>query len=363
MQTVALNMNLLNREEFINDSVQTVALKQERSMSATIKDIAKIVGVSASTVSRALNGTAPISEEVKTKIQKAIKEVDYHPNASAKSFATGVTNTVGLVLDANNETTFSNNFFNRSVYAIEKILQENAYNLLIANDNGQNDSQIFKLVQEKKVDGLIIPSSILENRLIHFLKKEEFPFVVMGEPTEGEGTVFWVDIDNKKGALEGTKHLLKQGYCEIVLIIDDDETVFSRNRLKGYKEAVRMHCPEKVIMMCHRYETCEMKLIEEIGNLRQKGFLCSSNEIAFHVLRTLKKAGISVPNESGIVTFDNYPLAAFMDPPFTAVDVDTYQLGKKAAVMLMECIHRKSEIRHQLIKTTLICRESSAKKK
>ena len=226
MQTVALNMNLLYREEFINNLVQTVAQKREKNMSATIKDIAKIVGVSTSTVSRALNGTAPISEEVKTKIQKAIKEVDYHPNASAKSFATGVTNTIGLVLDANNETTFSNNFFNRSVYAIEKILQENAYNLLIANDNGQNDSQIFRLVQEKKVDGLIIPSSVLENRLIHFLKKEKFPFVVMGEPTEGEGTVFWVDIDNELGASEGTKHLLRQGYHEIVLIIDDDETVF-----------------------------------------------------------------------------------------------------------------------------------------
>lgn len=331
-------------------------------MSATIKDIAKIVGVSSSTVSRALNGTAPISEEVKGKIQKAVKELDYHLNSRARSFATGITNTVGLVVNASNEATFSNSFFNRSVYAIEKVLQEKAYNLLIANDNGKSDSQILKLVQEKEVDGLIVPSYSINSKLIQFLAKEKFPFVVMGEP-EDKKNASWVDVDNEQGAVEGTEHLLKQGYKQVVLIIDDDKTTFSRNRLKGYREAIQMHCPEKVVMIPEYSEIYETVLIEDLEELSDKGFLCSSNEIAFRVLRILKKAGISVPNESGIVTFDNYPLAEYMDPPLTVVDIDTYKLGELAAAMLIRNINKRLEVQHKLIKTALICRESSAKNK
>lgn len=332
-------------------------------MAATIKDIAKRVGVSPSTVSRVMNGSAPISDEVQAKIKQAVKDLDYHPNARARSFATGMTNTVGLVIDAGNEATFSNSFFNRSVYAIEKVLQDKSYNLLIANDNGQSDSQILELVQEKKVDGLIIPSSSLDSRLIQFLHKEVFPFVVMGEPAYGERDVLWVDVDNEQGAVEGAEHLLREGYEQVILIIEDDQTVFSKNRLEGYRRAVRMRCNEMVVMTHHHDEEYGLGLIDEIHDLKHKGFLCSSNEIAFYVLKTLKKVGIKVPEESGIVTFDNYPLAGYMDPPLTAIDVDTYQLGEKAAEMLMECIHNKAGNQHQLIRTNLILRESSAKRK
>lgn len=328
-------------------------------MSATIKDIAKIVGVSPSTVSRVINGSAPISDEVTAKIREAMKELDYHPNARARSFATGVTNTAGLVMNADNETTFSNSFFNRSVFAIEKVLQDHSYNLLIANDNGQSDSQILELVQGKKVDGLIIPSSSLDDRLISFLQQAQFPFVVMGEPERRADRVPWVDVDNEQGAVEGTEKLLKSGYPEVVLIADDDETVFSRQRLKGYRQTVRPRCREQVVMAHHRYEDLGKLLAKDVGSLQNKGFLCSSNEIAFYTRKALKERGIAVPEAAGIVTFDNYPLAEYMDPPFTAIDVDTYQLGEKAAGMLMECILGKKTVRHQLIRTKLVVRESS----
>lgn len=328
-------------------------------MSATIKDIAKIVGVSPSTVSRVINGTAPISDEVTAKIREAMKELDYHPNARARSFATGVTNTAGLVMNASNETIFSNSFFNRSVFAIEKELQDHSYNLLIVNDNGQSDSQILELVQGKKVDGLIIPSSSLDDRLISFLQKVEFPFVVMGEPTRRAEEVPWVDVDNEQGAVEGTEALLKSGYPEIVLVADDDETVFSRNRLRGYRKAVQCRCKEQVVMAHHQYEDFGRWLVKEVGDLHNKGFLCTSNEIAFHTRKALKELGIEVSGDAGLVTFDNYPLAEYMDPPFTAIDVDTYQLGEKAAEMLMECMRGKKMVRHQLIRTKLIVRESS----
>ena len=104
-------------------------------MSVTIKDIAKRVGVAPSTVSRVVNGSASISEETKSRILQVMEEMNYHPNSLARNLVNGSTFCIGLIMDARDEGTFSNTFFNRSVYAIEKVTQANGYNLLIANDD------------------------------------------------------------------------------------------------------------------------------------------------------------------------------------------------------------------------------------
>ncbi|SEA19307.1 transcriptional regulator, LacI family [Lachnospiraceae bacterium NK3A20] len=328
-------------------------------MATTIKDIAGRVGVSPSTVSRVINGSAPISEEVKLRIRDAMKEMDYHPNARARSFATGVTNTVGLVINASNEGIFSNSFFNRSVYAIEKTLQDHSYNLLIANDNGRKDSQILELVLESKVDGLIIPSSSLNQHLLNALQRKDFPLVVMGQPEQEDEQLSWTDIDNYQGAIDGTKELLEHGYQEIVLIIDDGSTLFARNRMEGYRQAVQGKFPEQIITVEGHYHDFGKQLTDRIRDLSGRGYLCSSNELAFHLLKTLKGEGVRIPEDAGIVTFDNYPLAEYMEPQLTAIDVDTYQLGRKAAELLIEQIHGHREVKHELIMTSMIRRRSS----
>lgn len=119
-------------------------------MAYTIKDIAKKVGVSPSTVSRVINGTATISDETTQKIRAAMEELNYHPNSMARSFATGLTKTIALVIDADNEKNFANSFFNRSVFAIEKQAQEEGFNLLIANGNKSVGVSASQLVYEKR---------------------------------------------------------------------------------------------------------------------------------------------------------------------------------------------------------------------
>lgn len=119
-------------------------------MPATIKDIAKKVGVNPSTVSRVINGTASISEETRQKIRDAMKELDYHPNSLARSLVNGSTFTIGLVIDAGNRDAFSNAFFIRSVSAIEAVAQEKGFNLLITSEaNRENESIVKNLVLEK----------------------------------------------------------------------------------------------------------------------------------------------------------------------------------------------------------------------
>ena len=336
-------------------------------MGATIKDIAKMVGVSTSTVSRVINGNTAISQQTRIRIQEAMKELNYHPNSRARNFANGITNTIALVIDAENETTFANSFFNRSVYAIERAAQSRGYNLLITNDRGENGTSVSTLVYEKKVDGLILPSSSIRQKLIELLEQEQFPYVVYGGSEFASEPFSWVDVNNLAGSKKAVKHLWSQGYRKIAFAFDGNMTVFSNNRIEGYREAF-LECDKNAVPMVFNCEGNTESMFDNVTqavrNKKVDAILCSDNMIAYHVLTKVCETGILVPEQFGIVTFDNYPLAEYMIPPLTAVDVDTYQLGKKSADILFGIINGEvTEKKTEWIDTELITRDSSKRKK
>lgn len=336
-------------------------------MGATIRDIAKLVGVSASTVSRVINGNAAISQETRIKIQEAMKELNYHPNSRARNLANGITNTIALVIDAEDENTFANTFFNRSVYAVETAAHNNGCNLLITNDNDEKGKSISTLVYEKKVDGLILPSSSIREGLLELLKKEEFPYVVLGEPEIHAQELAWVDINNREGSRKAVVHLLEQGYKKIAFVAENTGTVFSRERIAGYEKAL---LEKKTTTGASMIFTCEKDLqamVEQVVTAAKAqtidAVICCNNVLAYHVLKGLREARISVPDQVGLVTFDNYPLAEYMDPPLTAVDVDTYRLGKEAANMLFRKIGGEAAENGAVsIDTEIIIRNSSKRR-
>lgn len=336
-------------------------------MGATIKDIAKMVGVSASTVSRVINGNAAISEETRTRIQEAMKELNYHPNSRARNFANGITNTIALVIDAEDENTFANTFFNRSVYAIERAAQKNGYNLLITNDMDEKSSSITSLVYEKKVDGLILPSSSIRKKLTDLLEKERFPFVVLGEPEVFSEKLDWVDINNYEGGKKAVCHLLEQGYQRVAFVSEEDRTVFAKRRIAGFLDGFReknIDLDRVEVLICGQdYRGLINNVKRGVEEKRIDAVLCSNNILSYHILKGMRKAKIPVPGKLGMVTFDNYPLAEYMEPPLTAVDVDTYRLGEIAADGLIRKINnREVERRNVLINTELIKRASSERR-
>lgn len=337
-------------------------------MTATIKDIAKKVGVSPSTVSRALNGNSRISDITTKKIQEAMEELDYHPNSLARNFANGLTYCIGLIIDARDENTFANAFFNRSVFAIEKVIQEYGYSLIITNDRKKGaKSTVENLMLEKKVDGLIMPSSVMRPELIKELNQAGFPFIVMGEPKKYKSEATWIDVDNELGSYMAVEHLIQQGYSRIALVTEKPNTVFSQKRLAGYLSCLKQHTipiNQEFILEYGQDITADNKRIEELAlsSGHPDAFLCGNNIIAFNVLKTLKNRNYRIPDDIGIVTFDNYPVAEYTDPPMTAVDVDTYGMGIQVAKELIRKIQDNSNDRnHMYIPTNLIIRESSMK--
>ncbi len=337
-------------------------------MTATIKDIAKKVGVSPSTVSRVINGNTRISEITTKKIQEAMAELNYHPNSLARSFVNGLTYCVGLVIDARDENTFANAFFNRSVFAIEKVMQEYGYSIIITNDRKKKDnSTVENLMLEKKVDGLILPSSVIRPELIKELNKVEFPFVIMGEPKRYKESTSWIDVDNELGSFTAVEHLIEQGYTRIALVTEQTNTVFAQKRLAGYTSCLKRHNiqpKQEFILEYGKNIDIDNKNLEELAlsSNHPDAYLCGNNIIAFNVLKTLKNINYKIPDDIGIVTFDNYPVAEYTDPPMTAVDVDTYGLGIQVAEKLIQKIQGAAmDTNHMYIPTKLITRESTKK--
>ena len=337
-------------------------------MAATIKDIAKKVGVSPYTVSRVINGTASISEETKAKIRKAMQEMDYHPNSQARGLVNGSTFTIGLVLDAGNKNAFSNTFFINSVSAIEMIAQERGYNVLILNDyNHSNGNSVKNLVQEHKVDGIILPVQSMNHELVQLMEAHKLPFVVMGEPEQKEDPMFWVDIDNRGGCELAVEHLLNCGYSKPVLFVENKQKIFEKNRCRGFGESCKkrnISQDETYIIECRNDVVRirdEIKRIVE-GTLNADSVICTNNIVAHRVLKELKKGGKKIPEEIGVITFDNYPLAKYLEPALSAVDIDTYRMGEVAATMLFDQIQNKGQVpKGKLVTTKIILRESTRK--
>mgnify|MGYP001018304173 CR=1 FL=1 len=336
-------------------------------MAITIKDIAEYVGVSPSTVSRVLNGNNVISEATGKRIREAMRELDYHPNSRARNFARRSTNTIALIINADNEGAFFNTFFDRSVYAIEKVMQNHKYDVLITNDSDNTGSSVSELVYEQKVDGLILPCASARKELLEILEKENFPYVVLGEPPIHSEDLVWVDVDNENGSRQAVRHFAEQGYQKTVLVVENEDTIFAKKRIRGYCRGISEEQKDRqdpvVLLSSGDPVLFEKKVLESV-EAHADAFLCSNNMIAYQVMSILKRENVTIPGQVGIVTFDNYPFAEYMDPPLSVVDVDTYKLGKVASELLLERISNvELDRRIVLIDTNLICRDSSKKRK
>lgn len=336
----------------------------------TIKDVAKLAGVAPSTVSRVINEKGLISGDTEERVLAAMQKLNYFPNSQARNLANGSSFALGLVIDASDNNNFSNSFFNRSVFGIETVAQKNGYNVIITNDMAvdNNITSAEKLVMEKKVDGLILPPSTVTRKLISKLLELDFPYVVLGEPNIFKMESSWVDVNNIQGGELAVSHLVRAGYKRIAFISGNPKAVFSQNRLTGYLRGLeKAGIPAEVGLQLFCGPDAAGSGAAAAAVLKGKdapdAFICSDNIISFGVLGVAKELGLSVPEQLGVVTFDNFPIAEYTSPPLTAIDVDTFSLGEQAAGILLKKIMRDREINQQiLISTRLIERKSTNRK-
>ena len=333
----------------------------------TIKDIARMLNISKSTVSRALSGRSDIHPETKSKIIELAGKLSYEPNTLAINLKQQKTNTIGVIIP---ETI--NRFFARAVGGIQKIADMAGMNVMICQSNESymaEKNNLHSLVSSR-VDGLLIAISRETDRSDHFkpVFDKGIPMVFFDRICE-DIHASQVFTDNYEVAFEGTEHLISQGAKRIAFMAGPQHLFTSRNRLRGYVDALKRHnMPVSESYIIHSHYTSNK--IEEYAryliNLPQQpdAVFAINDYAAIEMMHIMKKSGLRIPDDIAVLGFNNENMGKFVDPPLSSIDHPAHEMGAAAAEILINHI-RPHDLKpeNRLIKSKLIIRESTLKKK
>ncbi len=343
-----------------------IKISEEVIELASIKDVANAAGVSTSTVSRIINDNPAISNETRERVLKVMKELNYVPNSMARALSNQRAFTVTLAINADDVKSFNNPFFYEVMHGIETVVYQRDLCLIIANMRTmiRKESILSWLINGKRTQGIILPSSLVTEKMIKELNKHHFPFVVFGEPDCLE-PVDWVDVNNRQGGQQAVEHLVRQGYGRIAFISGSRKEVFNRNRYKGYRDGLErsgLDYREEYVLEGGNAKTDGFEMMNVLLKLNERpdAVICTDSIMSLGVLKAIQNMGMSVPDDIGVVSFDNFPVADLADPPLTTVDVDVFELGVQSANMLFKLIENPlSRQQQSLIATQIQMREST----
>ncbi len=316
----------------------------------TIKDIAKALGISTSTVSRALRDSYEISSETKQLVLDCAEKLNYHPNPIALSLKERRSRSIGVVV-----CEIANSFFSQVINGIESIAYEKGYNVIISQSHESYEREIMDLhyLSSRSVDGLLISLSTETNDISHLLSLQEKGMpIVLFDRVSHEIKTHNVVVDNFKGAYEATEHLLNMGYKNIAAIANSEFLSITTERLAGYKEALANHNIKynpTYVKHCF-YGGMIFSEIEEAVNklftLKQKpdAIITTSDKLTTGCLKTLMRRGIKVPDDIALVGFSNSDLAELLNPPLTVVRQPAMEMGRAATELLLQLIESKRPV-------------------
>jgi LacI family transcriptional regulator len=337
----------------------------------TIKDIAKVLGLSTSTVSRALRDSYEISPETKKLVLEYAQKINYHPNPIALSLKERRSRSIGIIV-----AEIANSFFSQAINGIESIAYNNGYNVIIAQSRESFDREMINLqyLTSRSIDGLIISVST-ETKDFSFLKElhqRGMPMVFFDRIVD-EIDTHKVIVDNYKGAYDATTHLIKNGHRLIGAVANSAFLSITKERLGGYCAALTdngIAVDENIIKHCHHGGMILAEVENAVTELLQSpqkpdAILATSDKLTTGCLRTLKTKNINVPNEMALVGFSNTDLTELLDPPLTVIKQPAFEMGELATTLLLQLIESKRPVTDFEIKTLtteLIVRGSTTKK-
>lgn len=332
-------------------------------MPVTIKDVAKAANVAPSTVSRVIANSSRISEETKKRVRDVMKELGYHPNFIARSLASQSTQAIGIVLPSSGNLAFQNPFFSEVLRGISEGVNQKHYALQLTT--GKTDKEIYddvvRMVQGRRVDGIILLYSKANDRIINYLRDLQFPFVLIGKPYTDTEKITHVDNDNISAAKEGTEYLLNLGHHYIGFIGGSKELMVTADRLQGYKLALETaNIPIREEYIIHEEFLLKggQQAVEELMSLKNPptALLVVDDLMSLESLRTVYAMGLTIPDNLSIVSFNNALFAELSNPPLTSIDINIFDLGIEAVKNLIEKIENPKDptkriiIPHRLIK-------------
>lgn len=327
---------------------------------ATIRDVARVAGVSVATVSRVLNGSAPVSEATDLTVRNAARELNYWPNGAARSLITNRSSTLGVLLpDIHGE------FFSEVIRGIDMASRREGYHLLVSSSHAATEDLVAALGSMRgRVDGLIVmvPDLAAQRLLREYAAGS--PTVVLN-PGRAVPGCHSISIDNFDGAYRVVRHLIAVGHRRIATVTGPERNMDSRMRLEGWEAALR----DAELAAEPRYRlhgdftepsgyAAARRLLEL--DPRPTAVFVGNDRMAVGVMGALHDAGVDVPAQMAIAGFDDIEMAQYLSPPLTTVHADAQSLGTRAVERLLE-LQRTSKVdgpRHEVLPTTLVVRGS-----
>lgn len=312
---------------------------------ATIKEIAKVLGISASSVSRGLHDHPSISLTTRMRIKKVAEELNYEPNQTAIFLKQGKTYTIGVILPELSEA-----FFSTAISAIEDMANEKNYHVLMAqsHDNEEKEKLLVEKMKSHRIDGLIVSVSKETSSFDHFtsLRKQNIP-VVFFDRIPALDNVHYVACNMETGTVEAVTYLLKKGHRAIGLINGPTTLLASTERREGYIKAHtknRLKFDPSLIASCDLTENGTIKAMGELlSNKRSPTAIVTFNDyVSLYAIKYARGLGLQINKDIEFVSYANLPLINFMDQvPTASVEQYPYLQGQKAADILLDLLSNK----------------------
>jgi len=329
---------------------------------ASIRDVARRAVVSTATVSHVLNGTRYVSPELTERVMAVVNELNYRPDAVARSLRRRETLTIGLLVPS-----IEIPFFASTAYHVERTAFEHGYNLILCNSNWEQgeDRQLLQDLIARRVDGLIVISATMEATEISPVLEAGIP-VVMFEREMADLDLDAVGIDNHAGAREATEHLLELGHRRIGVILGKKISTVSDQRLEGFcerMESAGLGADRALMFRGDYWPETGRKATQHFLDLAERptAIFAFNDLMAIGVIQALTEQGIRVPQDISVIGFDDIPLAQYSTPALTTVHQPLSKMGEKAVELLLQRIDGGEEAaRFVRLDPELVVRASTA---
>jgi LacI family transcriptional regulator len=331
----------------------------------TIRDVAQKAGVSTTTVSHVINQSRFVSPAASRRVRRAMKVLNYQPNAVARSLRRKDTHTLGLVLPDS-----SNPFFAEVARGIEDFAFAQNYTVLFGSSDGdlKKESAYLRVFVEKQVDGIIFVAAGESAGHLRQLLEAKLPLVVVDREFKNV-VADYVVADNRSGGFQATEHLIQLGHRVIACIAGPSTVTPSAERVTGYRDALKAHAIAFASDLVQRGDFSATsgfnaaQLFLASPDKRPTAIFACNDLMALGALGAIYKAGLRVPDDVSLVGYDDIALASYSSPPLTTIQQPKSEMGRLAAQILLERIKSEKGAKPQrhLLPTTLIVRQSTCK--
>ena len=330
----------------------------------SLKDLAKELNVSISTVSRALRDHPDISSEVKEKVKQLALSKNYTPNPLAMGLLKQETRMIGVIVPD-----LVTHFYASIISGIEQVANEMGYFILLAssNESVEKEKQAIENLLKARVEGFIICQTQETQSTEHFeaLIERNIPLVFFDRICLSD-RVSTVTVDNKTAAQKITQHFYQQGYRRIAFISGPDQLNITKERMAGYLEGLKQSgLPENPALIEHcnlSFESAKQAMARLLDSTNPPDAVFGINDtVAFAAMQKIKERGLKIPDDIGLVGFTDDFHAMVVDPPLTSITHPTYAIGQEAARLFFQSKDNKQYSTPVVLQTQLIIRKSSQK--